>query len=180
GEDWQPRLKLSEQAIKISTPGMQNIRRFTVGGQAVADVIWDELHPAPADGQWQMVDPQDPTRRKRLPGIAAERPGAPGATAPAALAALADPTNPNPPHPIESLVRAEDLLEPVLRGGRVVYTPPPLSAVRARTQAQLALFHGGIKRLINPHRYPVGLEHGLHTRKTALILAARGAVPSVS
>jgi len=27
---------------------------------------------------------------------------------------------------------------------------------------------------VNPHRYPVGLERGLHDRKTALVLAARG------
>jgi hypothetical protein len=33
--------------------------------------------------------------------------------------------------------------------------------------------HAGIKRLVNPHRYPVGLEQRLHELKTALVLAAR-------
>lgn len=137
GGPWKPRVKLSEQAIKVSTPGMQNVRRFMHGGEAVGDVIWDELHPRPA--AWAMVDPADPTRRRAQPADAA----------------------------------VEDLLLPVLRAGRQVYDPPPLAAVRERTRAQLALFHPGVRRLDNPHQYPVGLEEGLHERRTALVLAAR-------
>lgn len=137
GGAWKPCIKLSEQAVKVSNPGMQNVRRFIQAGEAVGDVLWDELHPAPHD--WIMVDPADHTRRKRMPGQAQQ----------------------------------EELLAPVLRGGRQIYQPPPLAEVRARTQAQLALFHQGVKRLDNPHAYPVGLEQGLHERKTALIVAAR-------
>ena len=51
---------------------------------------------------------------------------------------------------------------------------PEESAARYRVQEELARFHAGIKRLVNPHIYPVGLERGLHERKTALVLAARG------
>jgi nicotinate phosphoribosyltransferase len=36
------------------------------------------------------------------------------------------------------------------------------------------MFHAGVKRLVNPHQYPVGLELGLHDVKTKLILEARG------
>jgi nicotinate phosphoribosyltransferase len=71
--------------------------------------------------------------------------------------------------------RSEDLLVPVFRGGRQVYSPPPLAEVRARAQAQLAKFHGGVKRFVNPHRFPVGLERGLHDVRTRLILEARRA-----
>jgi nicotinate phosphoribosyltransferase len=46
--------------------------------------------------------------------------------------------------------------------------------MRARTEAQLATFHAGVKRFVNPHAYPVGLERGLHEMKTRLILEARG------
>jgi nicotinate phosphoribosyltransferase len=31
-----------------------------------------------------------------------------------------------------------------------------------------------VKRFVNPHQYPVGLERGLHELKTRLVLAARG------
>jgi nicotinate phosphoribosyltransferase len=66
------------------------------------------------------------------------------------------------------------LLQPAMRGGTRVREPEPLSVARDRVQEELAGFHAGIKRLVNPHRYPVGLERGLHDRKTALVLAARG------
>ena len=48
-----------------------------------------------------------------------------------------------------------------------------LDAIRARVREQLGLFHSGVKRFLNPHRYPVGLESTLHERRTELILAAR-------
>lgn len=73
--------------------------------------------------------------------------------------------------------RAEELLVPAFRGGERVYAPPPLEEARARTARQLAGFHGGVKRFVNPHRYPVGLESGLHERRTDLILRARGEHP---
>jgi len=68
----------------------------------------------------------------------------------------------------------EDLLVPVFKSGRQVYASPPLAEIRRRTQSQLALFHSGVKRFVNPHQYPVGLESGLHDLKTELILRARG------
>jgi nicotinate phosphoribosyltransferase len=68
----------------------------------------------------------------------------------------------------------EELLVPVFRGGRRVYNPPPLEAIRARTATQLATFHEGHKRLKNPHLYPVGLSQELHERKSAMIRSLRG------
>ena len=50
----------------------------------------------------------------------------------------------------------------------------PSAAARERAQAALAGLHEGVRRLANPHRYPVGLERGLHERRTQLVLAARG------
>jgi nicotinate phosphoribosyltransferase len=73
--------------------------------------------------------------------------------------------------------RFEDLLVPVFRGGRRVYDSPSIHAIRDRAQAQLAGFHAGIKRFVNPHRYPVGLEGRLFDLKTELVLKARGLAP---
>lgn len=137
GGAWKPRIKLSEQAVKVSNPGMQNVRRFIRDGEAVGDVIWDELHAPPAT--WTMVDPADPTRRKDMPADAV----------------------------------AHDLLQPIYRNGGLVYQRPRLIDTRSRTHEQLGLLHAGIRRFDNPHTYPVGLELGLHERKTALLLAAR-------
>jgi len=65
GGAWRHRVKLSEQAAKTSNPGIQQVRRFSGPTGLVADVIYDEetgLGDAPV-----VVDPLDPTRRKRIP-----------------------------------------------------------------------------------------------------------------
>jgi nicotinate phosphoribosyltransferase len=68
----------------------------------------------------------------------------------------------------------EDLLRPIYRAGKLVYERPPLEAIRARTQSELARLHKGIKRFVNPHQYPVGLERRLFDLRTRLVLEARG------
>jgi len=72
--------------------------------------------------------------------------------------------------------RAEctDLLVPILRRGELVGDLPSIDDARNRAQEQLDAFHPRIKRFVNPHVYPVGLELGLHERKTEIILKERG------
>lgn len=137
GEEWQHRLKISEQAIKTTNPGIQQIRRFETGEGFVADIIYDEEQGLGADPV--LVDPVESTRLERIP---------PG-------------------------TRARDLLEPVVRGGRVVREPLPLSEIRSRAAQQLERLQPGVKRLVNPHRYPVGLSAELHELKTRLVLETR-------
>jgi len=135
---WERKLKLSEQAVKVSTPGILQVRRFRSATECLGDGIYDLELGAPSP--FVIVDPLDATRRKTMP---------PEAT-------------------------WEDLLVPVFRKGRRVYASPPLAAIRERAAAGLRQFRTGIKRLANPHEYPVGLELGLHHLKTRLMLAARG------
>ena len=83
-------------------------------GEFVGDLItisnWASPKPV-------IVDPLDPTRRKRTPEGAIGR----------------------------------DLLVPILRDGKTVYSPPSIHEIRDLAQRQLAAFHPGIKRLLNPH-----------------------------
>ncbi len=135
---WEYKMKLSEQAIKISTPGIQQVRRFRDERGFLADMIFDPE----MDGQDKpatMIDPLDFTKRRRF-----------GA---------------GQPH--------EDLLVPVFQAGTCVYNLPDIHATRARVQAQLACLHPGVKRFVNPHTYPVGLEKHLHELKTDLIIKLR-------
>jgi nicotinate phosphoribosyltransferase len=67
-----------------------------------------------------------------------------------------------------------ELLTPIFRGGKLVYPPPSIHAIREHARTQLEGFHAGVKRFLNPHQYPVGLELGLHDLRTNLILKARG------
>jgi nicotinate phosphoribosyltransferase len=140
GGDWRHKVKLSEQAIKTSTPGLQQVRRFQAGSEFVADALYDETLGIPATPT--IIDPLDMTRRKHL----------------------------------EADLSSQDLLLPVFRGGRLAAEVPSLEEARGRAREQLAGFHGGIKRFVNPHRYPVGLEERLFDLKTRLVLEARGEV----
>ena len=67
----------------------------------------------------------------------------------------------------------EDLLKPIFRAGKRVYDAPSIHAMRDRARQQLEGFHPGVKRFLNPHGYPVGLEQSLHELRTKLILKAR-------
>jgi nicotinate phosphoribosyltransferase len=88
---------------------------------------------------------------------------------------IVDPADPTRRREIPAGAAFEDLLVPVFRRGRRVYEPPPLAQARARTKEQLARFHPGVKRFLNPHRFPVGLEKRLHDLRTRLVLEARRA-----
>jgi nicotinate phosphoribosyltransferase len=63
GGAWQYRVKLSEQAIKISTPGVQQVRRYQRDGLFVADMIYDS---AGAEPSRTLVDPLDRTRQRTM------------------------------------------------------------------------------------------------------------------
>jgi nicotinate phosphoribosyltransferase len=135
---WEYKVKLSEQALKVSNPGILQVRRYFEKGEAIGDMVYDEQNPPKKTRR--MIDPNDATRQKTMP-------------------ASAD---------------AQDLLVPVFRGGKSVYDKPDLKDIRSRVQDQLGAFHGGIKRFVNPHQYPMGLEQSLHKRRTELVLKARG------
>ena len=86
---------------------------------------------------------------------------------------IVDPNNATRRKIIPDDAARDDLLVPIFREGSLVYDEPPLTAIQARTPAQLARLHAGTKRLLNPHEYAVGLEPGLFDLKTRLILKHR-------
>ncbi len=135
---WQHKVKVSEQAVKTTTPGIQQVRRFHSPQECLGDAIYDLSQPLPR--VFTIVDPFDATRRKQF--------------------------SPETDY--------EDLLVPVFRKGHLVCQAPEIHCIRERVREQLARFHGGIKRFIHPHQYPVGLELGLHEFKNRLVLEARG------
>ena len=67
----------------------------------------------------------------------------------------------------------KDLLVPIFRCGNLVYERPPIQKMRALAQSELGRFYTGVKRLLNPHIYPVGLELGLYEIKSRLMQEAR-------
>ncbi len=138
GGPWKYTIKLSEQAAKISTPGLQQIRRFFKDGLYVADGVYDSNYSL--KNPFVIVDPLDQTRRRLIP----------------------------------ENTEYHDLLQPVFRKGQLVYQAPAASEIKTYVSEQLNHFHPTIKRLLNPHEYPVGLEQHLYKLRTDLILKARG------
>lgn len=138
GDNWKYTIKLSEQSAKISTPGIQQVRRFLRDGLFAADAIYDTNGEQPKN--FVIIDPLDLTRRRIIAKDS----------------------------------QFEDLLMPVFRNGELVYSPPDRLSVKQHVESQLQRFHPTIRRLLNPHEYPVGLEQNLHRLRTELIMKARG------
>jgi nicotinate phosphoribosyltransferase len=89
------------------------------------------------------------------------------------LVRLVDPLDPTRRRAIPTATPYEDLLVPIFREGRRVYEVPSMEATRLRAAEQLAALAPGVRRFVNPHRYPVGLEAGLCDRRTEHILRLR-------
>ena len=87
--------------------------------------------------------------------------------------AIVDPADASRTKQLSGATRHRDLLRPIFRAGECVYETPSATEARACAIAELARFHGGVKRFLNPHQYPVGLEKSLHEMRTRLIRAAR-------
>jgi nicotinate phosphoribosyltransferase len=58
---WRDAIKLSEQPIKISNPGVLQVRRLRRGDELVGDIIYDSEHGC--DPQQLLHDIEDPTRK---------------------------------------------------------------------------------------------------------------------
>lgn len=139
--EWEYKVKLSEQTIKISTPGILSVRRFYFDKgyeHAMADAIFDELLGIPKE--CTIIDPADATRRCVFLSGTPYR----------------------------------ELMQPIFRKGQLVYKRPSLHKSREKTQRELKQFDESIRRVLNPHLYPAGLEENLYNIKHALILKAKG------
>jgi nicotinate phosphoribosyltransferase len=130
---WEPRMKISEQLIKSSIPGILQVRRLQGEDGFLADAIYDEL--AGLDPRQRIVDPADAFRSRDFP---------------------AD-------------LEYVDLLQPLLRKGEFAVEEETVQVARNRATAQVGQLHSSIRRLVNPHGYPVGLDIGLHERRVQMM-----------
>ena len=146
GAQWQYCLKLSEESIKISNPGLLQVRRFLDDqGMFNGDMIYDQLQP-PTNNEVHLVN---------LNAFSVH---------PALIEG----------HTILSTdIPYQDLLIPVWKNGKPVVELPSLDQIRQRTQAQLNHCPVEIQRLNTPAIYPVNLEIQLYQLKQRLISEAR-------
>lgn len=67
--------------------------------------------------------------------------------------------------------RFETLLKPLVKDGRVEDVDLSARSAQARCAEQLALLDDSIKRFMNPHEYPCGIERGLFDRRNEMVIA---------
>ncbi len=65
----------------------------------------------------------------------------------------------------------ETLLKPLVSDGRVNDVDLSAQSARERCIGQLAILDDSIKRFMNPHEYPCGIERGLFQRRNDMVIA---------
>jgi nicotinate phosphoribosyltransferase len=93
--------------------------------------------------------------------------------APPAGDVIVDPADALHMRPLDPAWTSHEIVVPVMRAGMRLAPSPSLDEIRARAHDQLDSLHPAIRRLLNPHTYPVGLERRLHERRTHLVLERR-------
>jgi nicotinate phosphoribosyltransferase len=91
---------------------------------------------------------------------------------------LIDPSDYTRRRPVRAGAEFRELLEPVFRRGQRVQELPTLEESRARAHREVLSLDPSIRRFLNPHVYPVGLEESLNTFRTNLILEKRPLRPA--
>lgn len=135
--DWKPVVKVSEQAYKLTIPGVLQIRRYIdEEGRPVGDMIVDPVYEDTA--QTRIVDPMDATLTLSL-----------------------------------AEYDYVELLEPVVKDGKVVKSEESLEDARRRVKKTMKKFDPAIKRFINPAVYPTGIEAGLFEVRTQMVKRTR-------
>ncbi|GGG27630.1 nicotinate phosphoribosyltransferase [Hymenobacter glacieicola] len=91
---------------------------------------------------------------------------------------IVDPLDATRRRPVRPDATYRELLEPVFRRGQLVQQLPSLEESRARAHREVLSLDPSIRRFLNPHTYPVGLEETLNTFRTNLILEKRPQRPA--
>jgi nicotinate phosphoribosyltransferase len=135
--EWENKVKISEQTVKTTTPGVLQVRRFFDQNHFFADAIFDEHRKKPST--WTLVDTQDSAHQREIPKD----------------------------------LDFQDLLVPIFRSGKCVYTKPALLDIRLKAKKELERMLPVHLRLMNPQSYLTGFEKTLFETKRSLIKKLR-------
>jgi nicotinate phosphoribosyltransferase len=135
---WEDKVKLSNTPIKVSNPGILQIRRFrNITGKFEADMIYDERRPL-SNAPTLRPFSKETSQRVFNEGFV-----------------------------------YEDLLKPILKSGRLIWSPPSIHQIRQRTKDQLKFLSKRYQQLEVNEQYCVGLEESVYSQKMKLISERR-------
>ena len=131
-----PKIKISENVGKITTPHFKKLYRFYGRDthKAIADYLCVHDETVDDTGAIELFDPEATWKRKTVYDF-----------------------------------EARELLEPVYRGGELVYRRPPLSEIKAYCDEQVDTLWDEYKRFENPQIYPVDLSQKLYDIRQGLL-----------
>jgi nicotinate phosphoribosyltransferase len=184
---------LKQQGARIDTWGV-GTQLVTAYNQAALGGVYKLAALRTADGQsWDFtIKLSEQQAKTSIPGILQVRRylgerGQPRADMIYNIAAaealppspvIIDPADATRRRPVHSSALFRDLLAPVLRQGRLVQPLPTLTESRDLARQEVNSLDPSIRRYLNPHVYPVGLEQGLHEFRTQLMLDKRPVRPA--
>ncbi|MGI4870042.1 MAG: nicotinate phosphoribosyltransferase [Janthinobacterium lividum] len=179
---------LKQQGARIDTWGV-GTQLVTAYNQAALGGVYKLAALRTADGQgWDFtIKLSEQQAKTSIPGILqvrrylgeASQPRADmiyNVAAPAPLPdapTILDPADATRRRPVRAGAPFRDLLQPVLRQGLLVQPLPTLAESRALARQEVNSLDPSIRRFLNAHAYPVGLEQGLHEFRLQLMLAHR-------
>jgi nicotinate phosphoribosyltransferase len=79
-----------------------------------------------------------------------------------------DPLDPTHWKALAPDMKYKDLLVPIVRQGKRIYSSPSLQEIREKTRSELSQFHPAMRRFLYPQPYFVGLEQSLYEMKLKL------------
>ena len=131
-----PKIKISENVGKITTPHFKKLYRFYARDthKAIADYLCVHDETVDDTGTIEIFDPEATWKRKTVYNF-----------------------------------EARELLEPIYRGGELVYRRPPLDEIKAYCAEQVETLWDEYKRFENPQTYPVDLSQKLYDIRKRLL-----------
>lgn len=135
-----PRIKVSENPGKITTPHFKKVYRLfeKESNKALADLICVHDETLDESKPLELFDPDAVWKRETVEQF-----------------------------------HAEELLQPIFRGGELVYDLPDIKTIRSHCAAQIDRLWDEVKRFENPHNYYVDLSQKLWDVKAGLLKEAK-------
>ena len=131
-----PKIKISENVGKITTPHFKKLYRFyeRETGKAIADYLCVHDETVDDSDAIEIFDPEATWKRKKV-----------------------------------SDFQARELMQPIYRGGKLVYDRPEIKEIRKYCAYQVDTLWDEYKRFENPQAYPVDLSQKLYDIKQSLL-----------
>ncbi|MEE8396300.1 MAG: nicotinate phosphoribosyltransferase, partial [bacterium] len=181
---------LKAQGAKISAWGV-GTKLITAGEEPALTGVYKLAAIRGPDGDWiNKIKLSEQKAKTTIPGRLQlyryhDRAGRMAADAimelreePGTVRMIVDPNDNTHRKRLHGTVEPEPLLQTIVERGELVYSLPPLDAIRERTGEQLRMLDDSHKRFENPHIYPVGLSPALNKMRDGMITRERDLLAS--